>query len=215
MCAGLVLGTWERPQLHDIVREYCISLYDSTELQRLQTAAVDAFAAARPISPHQGSSLLQGLGFLITGKGRLEAELGFHAWKSKHDPVDACAQYVEQELHNHALQALGLDASTDQQTENVGLDGPLLRWLSHYPSDDIHAALARALGQDRLLEFAKLAEEAGHIWVAAETHVMYGQLLFQSSHALENFADYCKLAMEVYRLLNLVEHPVAGWTVAQ
>ena len=83
---SLVLGSWERPQLHgpcahpsacssfvrslapppsdrhaaaaDIVREYCISLHTPEELRRLQEAAVDAFATARPLSPQKGNSLL-------------------------------------------------------------------------------------------------------------------------------------------------------------
>ena len=47
---SIVLGTWERPQLHDIVREYVISLHSPEELMRLQRKVVDAFTEHRPVS---------------------------------------------------------------------------------------------------------------------------------------------------------------------
>ena len=50
---SIVLGTWERPQLHDIVREYAIALFSPEELTRLQRKVVDAFAAHRPVSTSQ------------------------------------------------------------------------------------------------------------------------------------------------------------------
>eukprot|EP01048_Picozoa_sp_COSAG05_P011210 COSAG05_NODE_1042_length_6066_cov_2.922742_2_plen_1109_part_00 len=142
---SLVLGSWERPSLHDIVREYTISLFSSEELRVLQQKVVDAFVAHRPAS------------FDPT-------MCGLRLWSSTHQKNNDCQGYVLREIEHHIRGAIDLGCDT--------MPPYVAAWMQSYPgynmyahSDDIVVALANVLGVDRLYKMIDEAIHVEHEWL--------------------------------------------------
>ena len=128
-----------RPQLHDITREYAIALYSPKELQELQCKVVDAFAAARPVSPRKKLC-------------------GLRVWPSQSE--SDCATYVKNHIEHHIRGSL-----TDEPSEGR-LPAHVEAWLVYpIPGDSIVDATFKAIGVDRLRSaFAAVESEAN--WAA-------------------------------------------------
>eukprot|EP01045_Picozoa_sp_COSAG04_P004647 COSAG04_NODE_205_length_20393_cov_45.275796_13_plen_2486_part_00 len=52
---SLVLGTVDRPSVHDLVQDFAIAQHTSTELRENHTRIVEAFRASRPVDAHSRS----------------------------------------------------------------------------------------------------------------------------------------------------------------
>eukprot|EP01047_Picozoa_sp_COSAG01_P020451 COSAG01_NODE_1164_length_11447_cov_19.221096_11_plen_618_part_00 len=94
---SLILNNWERPQLHDITREWAISQHTETELVALQRKIVGAFHTHKP--PSQFPEMF------CAANGS-----GLPAWQSQ----SPCAEYVRDQVQHHIRQALpeNVDSST-------------------------------------------------------------------------------------------------------
>ena len=190
---SIVLGTWERPQLHDIVREYAIQLFSPEELQRLQAAAVDAFRAHRPPSPDP------------THKG-----LGFHAWNVEKAPNDACARYVKLELHHHVREAVGTDA-------DLSARGPIAAWMKDYPFDDMPVQVGRGLGLERLEQFFAQVAKAGtdHVLMFAAGVAVFLVRVHTESMVAAFAAAPSNLVRAYHEGFNKAHERPAGWSQTQ
>jgi hypothetical protein len=149
---SLVLGSWERPQLHDIVREHAIAQHSEEKLISMHRAVIDAFAACKPRTVQP-----------VTG--------GIPAWQNQ--PGNASASYVRTEIHQH-MKAAMMKASP--------LETPPFarRCLSVIPSvdpveetqgDDIARAVVYALGVDRLLHLRAESLEQENFFLAQNCHL--------------------------------------------
>eukprot|EP01046_Picozoa_sp_COSAG06_P029309 COSAG06_NODE_2708_length_6408_cov_2.142970_1_plen_1860_part_00 len=140
---SICLGTWEKPQLHDIVREYAIQLFSPEELQELQRKAVDAFSANRPVCTDP-------------------AMCGLRIWEAQGG--NDCTMYVKREIEQHIRSGLDLSAEV--------LPPCINEWICHYPfkhgdaqPDHLLTALYRVLGTERLEKMVGPALEAGDDWL--------------------------------------------------
>ena len=137
---SIVLGTWERPSLHDIVRDYSIALFSPDELQELQRKVVDAFAAARPADP-------------------IPTFPSLRRWPISPKSGDVSGAYVKQQIEYHLR--CGLDLSAQQMPPCVD------RWLDNVcpydwisPTDSILSVLLIVLGEERIIAVnLQLAEQ--------------------------------------------------------
>ncbi len=184
---SLIIGTWERPQLHDIVREYVIGLFEPAEMKRLQRKVVDCFCAHRPISNEEK---LIGLPVLV---GSLGASGG-----QNHDEY---AQYVLEQIRHHLAEAL---------LDEIGEEVPecCYTWISHYPgseldpkmtSDAIIMASAEVLGKERLKMLCVQARQKENWWLAYCAFCAYGIRMFLTG-------GFSELVSETsVRLLRLID----------
>jgi hypothetical protein len=131
---SLVLGTWERPQLHDIVREYAIGMCSEEELSRRQKFIVDAFRGARPAHPG--------------GLDGFKKAPGLRGWV-RHE-FNECAEYVNRHIKWHVLGAIGSLSSVDDDT---------IAWLCDAPKDDIVDAVQQVLGVENLGQCLHMCEQ--------------------------------------------------------
>jgi hypothetical protein len=117
---SLILGTWERPQLHDIVREYVISMFTPTELRQLQRKVIDCFCAHRP--PSSDEKLI-GLPVFVSS-------LGFKGDQEHNE----CAVYVTEQIRHHLTEALGNENGAEVPEYSIP-------WISAYPVSHPHLIL--------------------------------------------------------------------------
>jgi hypothetical protein len=157
---SLILNNWERPQLHDIVREWSISQHTSEELAALQRRVVGAFVRARPPSQLQGMEQLK-------------------AWQGQNE----CALYVRHEIGHHIREALPTDVT--QQVAGCKIPACVDEWMAHItliafnpgeaPKDcDLLYRLCQVLGRPALDSICRRAE--------ADLTKLRNVLLFRSSH---------------------------------
>ena len=142
---SIVLGSWEKPSLHDITREYAISLFTPDELRELQQKAVEAFCAARPRSKDDDS---------------------LFAWPKTELKTDL-ERYVKRELVYHVRDSVDLSTPSDT------LPSCVETWICHYPDDPIVEHTQRALGLDRLRalhERGARSTNADGQWLAVRAH---------------------------------------------
>ena len=157
---SLILNNWERPQLHDIVREWAISQHTPEELAALQCRVVGAFVRARPPSQLLGMEQLK-------------------AWQAQNE----CALYVRHEIGHHIRQALSTDVT--QQIADCKIPACVDEWMAHIaliagnpgeaPKDcDLLYRLCKVLGRPALESICRRAE--------ADLTKLRNVLLFRSSH---------------------------------
>lgn len=114
---SLVLGTVDRPQLHDIVLEFLLGQFSPEELKAAHKRIVNAFRASRPEGTFgwQKKTLLPG-----DGKGRyITNEVSFHIkeawnkdWQSDTEAIgwlSDCTNGVQDAIPRAASSILGTD----------------------------------------------------------------------------------------------------------
>jgi tetratricopeptide (TPR) repeat protein len=166
---SLVLGTWERPSLHDIVREYAIALHSPDELRRLQRRVLAAFARARPAKSGPDNELSVG--------GRVAFLRGWPRggnFERRTADQQACADYATSQMQHHVRGAL--------QWTGDGLADPVLppevaELLTHYGGHVFGGGcglawdgIRTALGLNGLLTIRDQAERAENWWLAIQAN---------------------------------------------
>jgi tetratricopeptide (TPR) repeat protein len=156
-----------RPQLHDIVREYVISLHSPEELQNLQQRAVEAFAAQRPLST---SPKFPGQRYWALNKdmGAGSAE---------------CAAYVSKSIRYHVRAAMGASEVVPSCVES---------WLSHFPYTDdapdlISRAIQAAVPQEWCVAMAHRAIKAEEWYMACTYITAWFEHLTRQHRSMEVF----------------------------
>lgn len=115
---SLVLGSWEKPQLHDIVRDFVIGQFSEQQLRHRHRQIVNAFRAARPRSTKP-------------------AHAGLPGWASR--ALDERSMYVAHHIAGHVRGAI--DSSSEARDLEVEM------WMCDYPEDDIFKAVRTTLGR--------------------------------------------------------------------
>jgi hypothetical protein len=129
---SLVLNNWERPQLHDIVRDWAISQHSADELMMLQRKVVSALREARPES-------------------KLPEMRGTFAWQGQ----DEVGIYVRNEIKGH------IEGALPPASSGAALPACVDVWLSQaavaygnpsaaHMDDHLISALVTVLGREHL-----------------------------------------------------------------
>jgi hypothetical protein len=160
---SLVLGTWERPQLHDIVRDLAISMFTADELARRHARIVDAFGAARPPHPAKFAG-------------------GLPAWNGQNTTaqIHACALYIEGYIRGHLN---GVMCSALDDREEIAV-----RWATYVPGADISSEVRYVIEQSRFLPIAEKLQQDGRLF---EMHCILGMYLM-SRFTKEGLGDWFK-----------------------
>eukprot|EP01045_Picozoa_sp_COSAG04_P023187 COSAG04_NODE_2718_length_3687_cov_4.212375_1_plen_857_part_10 len=138
---SLVLGTIDRPSLHDLVLDFAVSQHSSDELRKNHRRVVEAFRASRPLNAH----------------GRPCYD------RMRRD--DLKSEYVCNEIAHHLEKGWELEAQSDEfaVTDELATTG----WLADVPQDDMVVSAAQVLGLQRLSALADRAQSAGDWWLRA------------------------------------------------
>jgi hypothetical protein len=134
---SLMLGSIDRPQLHDLVLDFVIGMYTEQELKIAHRRVVDAFRENRTISP-----------------------AGIVGW-SKANRGDAATMYVCNEVGHHIGAAAASNAGAGYD------EAVLRKWLLDTPADCITWTAAELLGVEQLTTLGEQSHSAGEFWVAA------------------------------------------------
>lgn len=171
---SLVLGTIDRPSLHDLVLDYVVAQHKAQELYQQHSRVVQAFRGARPADSSR--------------RGRRE----FERRTIYGSPV---AKYVCNEIEHHVSRAAKVmkasvhsaDSSSRSDTDN------LMNVLEDYPQDEIVRAAGRVLGIPHITDVATSAEHAGNWWLAARCWSLLTILVTESSqYGLSKFVENCQ-----------------------
>jgi hypothetical protein len=164
---SLVLGTIDRPSLHDLVLDFCVAQHTAQELYTNHWCVVQAFRAARPGNRH----------------GRREFEK-----RTMHgSPV---AKYVCNEVAHHlilAAKVLHSSPPASGPAVRAGDADSLTDVLADVPQDEIVRAAGQVLGLPHVAQVATSAEHAGDWWLAAR----YWALLARC-HGHRNLVENCE-----------------------
>lgn len=150
MDRSLVLGTIDRPQLHDIVRDFNIGQHTPDELREAQRRLVHRFRINRPANVHGIKRWNNALGD-ATGK--------YIRYNSTHHVVEGCSR---------------LDGSQEAS------DRWMREILDDAPADDVVMAAANVVGAATLSAWATKATEGGHHWRAGMLHFISGNELHKT-----------------------------------
>eukprot|EP01052_Picozoa_sp_SAG31_P019855 SAG31_NODE_1466_length_8227_cov_10.254675_2_plen_1008_part_00 len=135
----LILGHVDRPQLHDLVLDYCLTQFSPEKLRAAHTAVVNAFRAERTVSP-----------------------LGIVAWDVSNSSHEV-TRYCVSEIQHHIAGAIG-----DGPWQNVSSEGDGFEsWLMDIPADCVNTATVKVLGCDAVCALAKAAADNADHWKAA------------------------------------------------
>jgi hypothetical protein len=194
---SIVLGTWERPQLHDITRDYAIALHSPKELQELQRKVVDAFAAQRPASAQVH---------------------GMRMWIGQ----DECTRYVRQQIEHHIRSSLdltadGIDSCVEAWLSHYPVQAVMASQIWH--QDELGFALARVVGIGRIQAIVHNAAERGDHWLvfcADQVHFM-SLLANDGIGAVFNPNDKARQVFEVSgkTTIHMLDHRPAQMSVVQ
>ena len=149
---SLVLGTIDRPSVHDLVLDFAVAQHSAEELREKHRRVVEAFRAARPINDH---------GLAVFDRRTMQST--------------AVSKYVCEEVDNHLTVAVGNDFDQSQESCNVK------RWMSDVPQDVVVLATGRILGIERTMQLASAAENVGDWWLAARYWAVLCKLVCDSS----------------------------------
>ncbi len=135
---SLILGSVDRPSVHDLVKDFCEAQYKDEEWRRQHTLVVNAFRAARPADTF--------------GRSRFD--------KSCASMSDPLCNYVCNEIGHH------VEHAWCATMPKVGNDSCGC-WVLDTPQDEIVIATARVIGVGRLSSCADAAEASEDWWTAA------------------------------------------------
>jgi hypothetical protein len=137
---SLVLGTADRPQLHDIVLAFVVGQQNSDKMRAMHRKIVEAMRAARPEIP-----------------GRH----GLPGW-SRQDRREI-SRYVNKNVLTHI-------AVATQGAAEVDATAMVRVWLEDYPVDAISFGTFKLLGKAKVAALALEDEAAGRWWQACIKH---------------------------------------------
>lgn len=145
---SLVLGTVDRPSLHDIVRDYVVGLFSAHELKAANFRLINCLRANRP-------PLVMKLG---------SEDVVVKEW-SLDSATDTATKYVRTNVSEH-IRASGwiVDFNT--------------HWLTDLPQDDIVAAASSLVGADKLAQLTDAAEATGDSLTCAKLAALTGKAVY-------------------------------------
>ena len=135
---SLVLGTVDRPQLHDIVLDYVIKQHPKDVLASAHRVAIELFRARRPAQ---------------------------HGWTEDNlSTDDQTGLYIVREVSYHVANALAL---TDKSEWDKDLQIMSWLNDFYFGQDAIPFETAVVLGREKVLALSDSSWEAGHLWISA------------------------------------------------
>ena len=146
---SLVLGTIDRPSVHDLVLDFAVAQHSGEELRDKHRCVVEAFRATRPVDVH-----------------------GRHMFDRRKMHDSAIATYVCDEVAHHLQRAT---RGTD--LVEGGLLDTIKEWLGDVPLDVIVHEAGRLLGIPYITKLASSAEDAGDWWLAARSWAVVSFLM--------------------------------------
>ena len=144
---SLVLGTVDRISLHDIVRDFTVSMYTKEELRQAHRRLINLLRENRPQSPSLVPAWSTG------------GEMG---------QPDKTVQYVRDAIGKHIESGM----LEDWESDALAIDG----WLGDCPQDLITHATAKVLGTERLDKLVAAAQAADDQWALARRAIESGYL---------------------------------------
>lgn len=163
----LILGHVDRPQLHDLVLDYCLTQFTPPELRAAHTAVVNAFREKRTVSV----SKLRG-------------------WDLSNRDHEL-TRYCVAEIKHHI--ACAIDDGADAPPESVdGYD----EWLVDVPADCISKDTACVLGTDTVAAMAKAAMDGKDHWRAACIFHVVGNAVVAAGGNHGDGADHWVASLE-------------------
>jgi hypothetical protein len=139
---SLVLGSVDRPSLHDIVLDFCQSQFNPEQLRAAHINVVETFRDKRPPSRTGALDWNRNAGDLILAK------------------------YICQEVDHHIQQAVSNDAGHIDVGEWLS-DPVTSAWLRDIPQDAITVAAGNVIGVVTLEGLAQTAQDSQLWWDAA------------------------------------------------
>eukprot|EP01051_Picozoa_sp_SAG22_P004479 SAG22_NODE_242_length_14104_cov_13.581935_4_plen_781_part_00 len=181
---SLVLGSVDRPSLHDVVRDYVQQLFTPEALRcvyrpfcRASSMSLQCmgapFCSASPMS--DATRLIEKVpaSFRLAHRRMVEGSRATRpaprGWETRAGELNPVAQYVVAEVGHHIEMACNIADGGGGSGEGQVADGHVVRWLDDFPhqQDAIPLSTARVLGAERTSVLAQQAERAGEWWSAA------------------------------------------------
>lgn len=167
----LVLGHVDRPQLHDLVLDYCLAQFTPEQLRSSHAAAVDAFRSRRTVSP-----------------------AGLRAWDVSNNHHEV-TRYCLADIQHHIAGAIRHHLDESGSGGDLGEAGGCVAWLVDIPADCVNTATVNVLGCARVLALAKTAVDSGNHWQAACLYHVAGNGILGSGER-GDAADAWALSLE-------------------
>eukprot|EP01047_Picozoa_sp_COSAG01_P026973 COSAG01_NODE_1760_length_9301_cov_8.687242_2_plen_771_part_00 len=152
---SLVLGPIDQVSLHDIVRDYAISIHTENELRGAHRRLVELCRERRPIRPNTATRSANGAAILVV-----------RSWDDSATLTPLC-RYINKYAQHHISLAWHSEWQADRSA---------IEWLDDYTleHDIISRSAAATLGVDRVAKLAQLAIDTDDNWTAAKRHVLAG-----------------------------------------
>eukprot|EP01052_Picozoa_sp_SAG31_P012615 SAG31_NODE_742_length_12424_cov_16.082353_6_plen_253_part_00 len=142
-----MLGTVDKPSLHDITRDFTMGMHTANDLQAGHRHLITILRESRPIDVH-----------------------GVPQWDSA--AQNPATLYVDQYAEEHIKQGFCIG----RQVEDFRIDTLLEDLFLDAPQDDLVFAGARCVGVEKLTRHAEAAEAKGDWWRAATTWALVRRL---------------------------------------
>ena len=166
---SLILGTVDRPQLHDVVLDFVLSKFSPDELRAAQVRFIDVVRASRPS--------------------------GGFGWSKFNCSSDPATNYIVHQLVHHVRAALP-DGGVEQTERNLKVQEWLDDYVDGR-SDAVGEETCRALGAERVNSLIVAAAAAHDYWAATIRSFMLSSIIARNGELIKSLT-VCRNSIDFY-----------------